>query len=405
MEISLKSGQYNQHVKKRPAFLPEDFTENKVLLIRGGRGYFDLLKRMISRAQKTIHLQTYIYDDDETGLDIAAELIKAAKRNVNVFLLVDGFASQSMSQSFINYLRDGGVNFRFFEPILKSKYFYFGRRLHHKMMVVDGESAVVGGINISNRYNDWNGQAAWLDFALYVEGKAAKELCVLGYKTWKGFPNKMGLTPCEPEADHFTMDTGDTSFVRMRRNDWVRRKNQISTSYIELLKNARQELTILCSYFLPGREFLDHLIRAARRGVKIKVIAAGRSDVQVAKHAERFIYEDLLKNNIEIYEYQKTVLHGKLTVCDSKWLTIGSYNVNNISAHATIELNLDVYDPVVAEHANEMLQTIVKEDCIRITSEWLKKRESIFQRLIQWISYGIVRFLFYLFTFYFKQRA
>jgi cardiolipin synthase len=135
------------------------------------------------------------------------------------------------------------------------------------------------------------------------------------------------------------------------------------------------------------------------------VIAAGRSDVQVAKHAERFIYEDLLKNNIEIYEYQKTVLHGKLTVCDSKWLTIGSYNVNNISAHATIELNLDVYDPVVAEHANEMLQTIVKEDCIRITSEWLKKRESIFQRLIQWISYGIVRFLFYLFTFYFKQRA
>ncbi len=405
MEVSLKPGQYNYRVKTRPVFLSKDFTENKVSLLRGGKEYFDLLKRMIRRAQKTIHLQTYIYNDDETGQDIAGELIKAAKRNVNVFLLVDGFASQSMPQSFIDYLREGGVHFRFFEPILKSKYFYFGRRLHHKMMVVDGQCAVVGGINISNRYNDWKGQPAWLDFALYVEGKVAKELCVLGYKTWKGFPKKMGLTPCELEKDYYNMDPREISFVRMRRNDWVRRKNQISASYIELLKNTRQEITILCSYFLPGHEFLYHLIRAARRGVKVKVIVAGRSDVQIAKRAERFIYEGLLKSNIEIYEYQKTVLHGKLTVCDNKWLTIGSYNVNNISAHASIELNLDVYDPVVAEHTNEMLQTIVKEDCIRITNEWLRKKENIFQKFIQWISYGIVRFLFFLFTFYFKHRA
>ena len=405
MEVSAKSREHFKAVKKRSTFLPEDFTENKVQLVRGGRGYFDLLKTMIRRAKETIHLQTYIYDDDETGQDIAAELIKAAKRNVKVFLLVDGFASKSMSQPFIDYLREGGVNFRFFEPILRSKYFYFGRRLHHKMMVVDGQCGVVGGINISNRYNDGNGRTAWLDFALYVEGSAAKELCILGYKTWKGFPPKMGLTPCEQTKTYFNVDPGETSFVRIRRNDWVRRKRQVSASYIELLKRARQEITILCSYFLPGHEFLYHLIRAARRGAKIKVIVAGRSDVQIAKQAERFIYEDLLKNNIEIYEYQKTVLHGKLTVCDNKWLTIGSYNVNNISAYASIELNLDVYDPVVAEQANEMLQTIIKQDCIPVTREWLEKRKNIFQRFIQRTSYEIVRFLFYLFTFYFKQRV
>ena len=405
MNVSAKSRQHFKAVRKRPVFLAEDFTENKVQLVRAGRGYFDLLKTMIRRAQEIIHLQTYIYDEDETGQDIAGELIKAAKRNVKVFLLVDGFASQSISQSFIDYLREGGVNFRFFEPILRSKYFYFGRRLHHKMMVVDGRFGVVGGINISNRYNDWNGQPAWLDFALYVEGKAARELCVLGYKTWHGFPPKMGLTPCEKTNTYFNIDSGERSFVRMRRNDWVRRKRQISGSYIELLKGARQEITILCSYFLPGHEFLYHLVRAARRGVKIKVIVAGRSDVQIAKQAERFIYEDLLKNNIEIYEYQKTVLHGKLTVCDNKWLTVGSYNVNNISAYASIELNLDVYDPVVAEQTNEMLQTIIKQDCIPITREWLEKRKNIFQRFIEWTSYEIVRFLFYLFTFYFKQRV
>jgi len=399
MEVTIKS-----RSKKRPIFLPEDFTENMVKLVRGGREYFELLKTMIGKAQETIHLQTYIYDDDETGQDIAAELINAAKRNVKVFLLVDGFASQSMSQSFISYLREGGVNFRFFEPVFRSKYFYFGRRLHHKMMVIDGKCAIVGGVNIANRYNDRDEQSAWLDFALYVEGDIAKELCVLGYKTWKGFPSVMGITPCEEEKIYFNIDPEEKGFVRMRRNDWVRRKNQISSSYIEMLRNAKREIIVLCSYFLPGHEFLYHLIRAARRGVKIKVIMAGRSDVTIAKQAERFIYEDLLKNDIEIYEYQKTVLHGKLTVCDNKWLTIGSYNVNNISAYASIELNLEVYDPIIAEQASEMLRTIVTEDCIRITEELLQKRNNVFQRFIQWASYEVIRSLFYLFTFYFKQH-
>jgi cardiolipin synthase len=400
MEVALK-----RQRKSRPVLLSKEFTKNKVELIHGGREYFDLLKEMISKAKETIHLQTYIYDDDETGKDIARALMTAAKRNVNVYLLADGYASQSLSQSFINNLRESGVNFRFFEPIFKSQYFYFGRRLHHKMIVVDGKYAVVGGINISNRYNDWDCEPAWLDFALYVEGGIAKELCVLCYKTWKGFPRIMGITPCETKNLKFDIEPGEKSFVRMRRNDWVRRKNQISASYTEMLKNAKQQVTILCSYFLPGREIRNQLIRAANRGVKIKVIMAGRSDVKMAKQAERFIYKDLLDHNIQIYEYQRTILHGKITVCDNEWLTIGSYNVNNISAYASIELNLDVYNPVFANDVNNMLQKIAKEDCIRITKEWIKKKENIFERIIQWTSYEVVRVIFYLFTFYFKQRA
>jgi cardiolipin synthase len=400
MEVALK-----RQRKSRPVFLSKEFTENKVELIHGGREYFDLLKKMISEAKESIHLQAYIYDDDETGKEIGDALIAAARRNVTVFLLVDGYASQSVSQSFINDLREGGVNFRFFEPIFKSKYFYFGRRLHHKMIVVDGKYAVVGGINISNRYNDLACEPAWLDFALYVEGAIAKELCVLCYKTWKGFPRIMGITPCETKNLKFDIEQEEKSFVRMRRNDWVRGKNQISSSYIEMLKNAKKQVTILCSYFLPGREIRNQLIRAANRGVRIKVIMAGRSDVKIAKQAERFICKDLLDHNIQIYEYQRTILHGKITVCDKEWLTIGSYNVNNISAYASIELNLDVYDPAFASEVNDILQRIAEEDCIRITKEWLERKENIFERIIQWASYEVIRFIFYLFTFYFKQRA
>jgi cardiolipin synthase len=384
---------------------PKDFSGNKVKLVHGGREYFDLLKTLIKQATDTIHLQTYIYDDDETGREIAKALMHAAERGVKVYLLADGYASQVMSQSFIDQLRAAGINFRFFEPLFRSKYFYFGRRLHHKLLVVDARYALVGGVNITNRYNDLEGQPAWLDFALFAEGEIAKELCVLCYKTWKAFPPSLGTTPCNIRKQHFDIKQGEGCFVRMRRNDWVRRKNQISASYIEMLKNAKSEIIILSSYFLPGGIIRKYLVQAARRGVKVKVIMAGRSDVMLAKQAERFIYKDLLKNKIEIYEYQKNILHGKIAVCDNKWLTIGSYNVNNISAYASIELNLDVFNPAFAMLVNDMLENIVRNDCIRITPEYFEKSSNVFKRVVHWASYEIIRFVFYMFTFYFKQRV
>lgn len=403
MDVALKRKPVTYRELIRPAFLSRAFTANKVRLIRGGRQYFELLCQLISKAKKTIHLQTYIFDNDQTGIDVANALIEAAHRNVNVYLLVDGYASQSLPQSFIDRLKAAGVNFRFFQPIFKSKSFYFGRRLHHKMLVVDGRCALVGGINISDRYNDRDDELAWLDFAIYVEGIIARELCRLGYTTWDS-SHVVRCTTCETKPLPFEYKSGQNAFVKVCRNDWVRRKKQITASYINMLKGAKKEVIILCSYFLPGHEFRHHLIRAARRGVKVRVIIAGRSDVKIAKQAERFMYKDLLDNNIEIYEYQKTILHGKITVCDKSWITIGSYNVNNISAYASIELNLELYAPDFAKCVDDMLQEIAHNDCIQITKEWMEKKETVFGKMVQWASYETIRLLFYLFTFYLRQQ-
>jgi len=399
MEVALLPQQI-----QRPQGLSREYSTNKIKLIRGGREYFDLLIKLIDEARESIHLQTYIYDDDETGKEVGERLTHAARRGVKVYLLVDGYASQSLSAPFVHTIQDAGINFRFFEPVFRSKYFYFGRRLHHKIFVSDTKYALVGGINISNRYNDRSGEPPWLDFALYVEGAIARELCVLCYKTWRGFPRKMELTPCELTTPRIDTSPGEDRLVRMRRNDWVRRKNEISSTYLEMLRNARRTITILCSYFLPGHEIRNQLIKAAQKGVKIRIIMSGRSDVGIVKPAERFIYNDLLENNIEIYEYQKTILHGKIMVCDSQCMTIGSYNVNNISAYASIELNLDVYHAGFASEINNLLNNIAEKDCIQITKEWLQKKQTTFERLIEWGSYELIRFLFYLFTFYFKQQ-
>jgi len=378
---------------------------NQVKLISAGREYFNRLLQLIHEAEESIHLQTYIYDDDETGRLVADALKEAVKRNVDVYLMADGYASQVMSQSFIDELKRAGIHFRFFKPIFKSRYFYFSRRMHHKVAVADAKYAIVSGVNITNRYNDMPGKPAWLDFSLYVEGEIAKHLCVLCWKTWNGYPLNMGITPCEEKQIDFSIPRENQSEVRMRRNDWVRRKNEISATYIEMLRKAQSQVTILCSYFLPGKVIRRQMVHAIKRGVSIRVIAAGPSDVMLAKYAERWLYDWLLRNGIELYEYQKNILHGKIAVCDDRWMTIGSYNINNISTYASIELNLDVRNPVFAKEVREKLEEIIVNDCIRITPGHHIKTKNIFKQFIRWVSYGFIRTVFYLFTFYFKHRS
>jgi cardiolipin synthase len=277
--------------------------------------------------------------------------------------------------------------------------------MHHKVVVTDTKYAMVGGVNISDRYNDMPGKPAWLDFALYVEGETARDLCVLCWKTWKNYPLNMGLTPCEEKEIPFSIPSTESSEVAMIRNDWVRRKNEISTSYVDMFRNAKSHITILCSYFLPGRVIRKQLKYASARGVKIKVITAGISDVKMAKYAERFMYDWLLRYKIDLYEYQPTILHGKIAVCDNEWVTIGSYNINNISAYASIELNLNVRNPVFAKEAEQVLLQIAEKDCVHVTKDYYRRKKNIFSQFVHWLSYEFIRTAFYLFTFYFKRKG
>ena len=147
------------------------------------------------------------------------------------------------------------------------------------------------------------------------------------------------------------------------------------------------------------------LTNAARRGVKIKVITAGPSDIMLAKHAERWMYDWLLRNKIELFEYQPAILHAKVAVCDSEWLTVGSYNLNDISAYASIELNLDVRSADLATALEQTMETIIQNECVAITKEEHIQSKNIFLQFIRWCSYQFIRIAFYLLTFYYKQRS
>jgi len=375
---------------------------NRVNLVNGGRPYFDHLIELISKAKATLYLQTYIYAEDETGREVATALLEAAERGVEVFLMVDGYASQSLSKDFISKLREQGIKFKFFEPLFRSRQFYLGRRLHHKVCVVDLRLALVGGINIADHYNDIPGNPPWLDFALSVEGEVIQELHTLCQKTWNGFQPLKRIPQIE-SSPYFSIPEQERSKVRMRRNDWVRWKDEISLSYVEMFRGGKSQITILSSYFLPGRVFRKAIRNARNRGVEITVIVAGISDIKIAKMAERFMYEWLLSNGIKIYEYNHTVLHGKLAICDDDWITLGSFNVNDISTYASVELNLDVKNPKFARELRHHLEKNVINQSTLITDSYRASRTNKLKRFIQWSAFATIRTLIYFFTFYFKR--
>jgi cardiolipin synthase len=377
-------------------------SRNRISLVYSGEDYFSLLIKLIEQATLTIHLQVYIYDDDETGRQVADALKTAAKRGVAVYLHVDGYASQRLSKEFRKDIQDAGVHFKFFEPILKSKHFYFGRRLHQKVFVVDGLYSLTGGLNIGNRYSK---EQPWFDLALYCEGEASYQLHLICNEMWrKRRKLKDNIAKKEIEIFCDSILKEERQMIRIRQNDWVKRKSEVWNTYRRLFADAQETITVMSSYFLPGHTFRRLLSMAVRRGVKVKVIVAGKSDVLLSKNAERYLYDYLLRRGIEIYEYQKTILHAKMSVCDKESVTIGSYNVNNISAYASLELNLDVKSKTFGDYAHIELDKIIANDCLHVTSENYKSSTNIFRRLWQKTCYMLVNWILTLFTFYFKQE-
>lgn len=276
---------------------------NKVKLIRGGRYYFQTLEELIASAQESIYFQTYIFEEDKTGTLIAEALMQAAQRRVKIFLLLDGYASQHLSEDFIKKIERAGIFFRWFEPMLRGHHFYFGRRLHHKAVVVDAQRCLVGGINISDRYNDINGLVAWLDWAIYAEGEVALSVyrvCARrAIKPWayskpRDIPVPVNQVTLKGKCE-----------VRMIVNDWVRGKNEIYNSYQRMLQTAEHEIIMVSSYFMPGWNFQKRMRQALKRGVKMKVVLTRESDVALAKSAELYLYPWLLRNGVEVFEYTK----------------------------------------------------------------------------------------------------
>jgi cardiolipin synthase len=171
-----------------------------------------------------------------------------------------------------------------------------------------------------------------------------------------------------------------------------------------MFRQAKSHIILLSAYFLPGAIGRKQIMQAARRGVAIRIIVGAVSDVAISRLAEQYMYRWLFRNKIRVFEYQDTVLHGKMAAYDGVWMTDGSYNVNQISAYASVELNMDVRNESFAAAVEQELETLIRDHCKEIIPAEYFKKTGPWRQFLQWGSYEIVRLLFFLFTFYWRQE-
>ncbi len=362
-----------------------------VELLRSGRQYFDTCIREINKAKEYIHFQTYIVDDDATGRRFVNSLIKAANRGVRVYFLLDAFGGSSFSENLIYEVEEAGILFRKFSPGLITRDFQFSLRLHHKVLLIDGEVSIIGGMNVANRYRGIRNIKEWLDFAILIRGPECAHVLFILKKLWNRtfIPGKERAR----ETVHFPVRYPENVTVKVLQNNWYRNKIEILKSYRYAIKHSKDRMIVMASYFLPGRNERRLLRQASRRGVDIKIVLAAESDAHLFKRATNFLYDFILRNNIRIYEYLPSNLHAKVATVDGTWSTIGSYNLNHLSDYGSVEMNADILNSRFTRELEAILLGIIKKDCRQINFTEYTRRKTWFSRLADWLSYQMIRFL------------
>jgi cardiolipin synthase len=364
---------------------------HSVELLRSGEQYFAECGKLIDGAKNYIHFQTFIVDDDNTGRSFITALCNAARRGVRVYFLLDAYGGGSFSKELISIVEHSGIFFRMFSPIFISKGFQLSLRLHHKVLLVDGEIAVISGMNVANRYHGTSGVKEWLDFGVLIRGPECVHVLFILKKLW----NKAFISRKERSTETIRQPLYFEENVRVKvlQNNWYRNKIEILKSYRSALKHASSRMIIMASYFLPGRNERKLLRLASYRGVEIKIVLSAVSDAPVFKRATNFLYDFILRNNIKIYEYLPSNLHAKVATVDGIWCTIGSYNMNHLSDYGSVEMNADILDPGFAGKFENLLLEIIEKDCRQVTFDEYIRRKTYFFQLTDWFSYQMIRFL------------
>ena len=332
--------------------------DHRMRLLENGEEYFARVGEAIDQARGEVLLETFILFEDKVGMDLHARLLAAARRGVRVELTVDGYGSPHFSPGFIAALADAGVGLRVFDPhrpLLGMRMHVF-RRLHRKLLVVDGERAFVGGINFSADHLADFGPTAKQDYSVEVEGPVVRAIRDFMLAALGGDGTAEHWRPT-PEAGGFA------SPVQFLARDNRRRSRAIEAEYRRAIRAAREEVLIANAYFFPGYGFLRDLRNAARRGVAVTLVVQGEPDTRIALTAARTLYRHLLESGVSIHEYCRRPFHGKVAVVDREWATVGSSNLDPLSLSLNLEANLFVRDAGFASALHARLQRLLREDC------------------------------------------
>jgi cardiolipin synthase len=370
--------------------------ENELMLLQNGTEFFPQLCAGIDDAHHSIYLETYIFADDDTGRMVVRALQRAVLRGVAVRVLLDGFGSADLAESFVEDMRAAGIEVQWFRReispfTLRRDRMRRLRRMHRKMAVMDGEVAFVGGINIINDLPDEaDFDAPRLDYAVRINGKLAGEVQAVMQRLWEMVSWAAFRKRVKVSGWHFRHYISDpASKVQLVLRDNVRHRRDIERAYIRAITGAQREVIIANAYFLPGRLFRRALVQTARRGVRVVLLLQGKVEYRLQHYATLALYERLIGADVEIFEYQPSFLHAKVAVVDGEWATVGSFNIDPFSLLLAREANLVIRDAGFAGELRASLLFSIERDGRRVELA----RTGFVMSLVSRASYGLIRFI------------
>jgi cardiolipin synthase len=324
---------------------------NHVELLIDGAATYAAMFAAIDGAHDHINLESYIVEADGPGEELARRLIAKCREGVKVNLLFDSFGSLTTATAYFDALRAAGVRLCEYNP-LRSWRRLFSRavhlRDHRKLLVVDGEVAFVGGVNISGVHvagsslskNRSTGAPPWRDTHLRIAGPLVSQLQQLFVAHW----NQHACETIQPA--HYAPPLRPAGRLRgaIASCEAGRRRNPFYRALVKAIDHAHERVLLTTAYFVPTRRLVRALSAAARRGVDVRLLLPGQSDAWAPLQAGRSHYGRLLQAGVRIYERQGALLHAKTTVIDGVWVTVGSANLDWRSFVHNAEANAIVLD-------------------------------------------------------------
>jgi cardiolipin synthase A/B len=351
------------------------FGGNEVEVYFRGEDAFTAMCAAVTAAKKEILLESYIYKDDHTGRAFLDALAGAAARGVTVKVLADALGSSSTRAEFWQEMASLGIENRLFHPLFKQLW-YQPFRDHRKILVIDGEIAFTGGMNIGEEYGSVVKKKrrvkpgdTWRDTHVRVIGPAAWEMAVVFSEGW----NRAGGSELDLQPLLAEQAEGPVPRILVLDSRFRRGQAESAAALAALVGAAREHVWITNAYFAPGWAAVRILGRAARRGLDVRLMLPGRSDVPLARHAGHGYYSRLLSCGVRIFEYQASILHAKTLVADGYVSVVGSTNLDFRSFLFNAECDLMILDDDIAGRMARTFEEDMKHAVEIHRPEWRRR--------------------------------
>lgn len=364
------------------------FYNNDVEILNNGETFFPLLIEQLKQAQHHIHIEFYIYEDDKIGNEIGNILIQKAKEGVEVRFIYDDFGSKDIRRKFVQTLRENGVKAF---PFHKIKLVFLANRLnyrnHRKVVVIDGKTSFIGGINVSDKYiNSSTSKLYWRDTHLMIKGSATYLLQKVFLLDWNFCSDEeIGInTYYFPELKAKNKEIP----VQIISDGPDSDAPYILYSIIKAISLAQKEVLITTPYYIPDENLQQTLIMTAMSGIDVKLLVPEKGDSTIVNMASKAYFEDLLRAGVKIFRYKKGFIHAKTFVTDRKLASVGTANLDLRSFDLNFEVSAFIYDEQKANELAKSFYEDIENAEELIYEKWIKrpKHRKVIERIIRLLS-------------------